>query len=304
VAAEIPQSPIDSLVQPDSAAVLQAIFDVLPAWVFYKDKENRLIRVNQTFADVMQMTKEQLEGVSCFDLYPREEAKRYWQDDKEVMASGTPKAKIVESVTLADGLHWVQTEKIPLCGPDGEAIGIIGFSVDITERKLMEDRMRDLATTDDLTGLSNRRGFFVRAEDSLRLALRTHKSCALIVVDVDNLKCINDAFGHAGGDEAILATADVLRQVFRKSDVIARLGGDEFAILAFDVNAETAVDAISRRIVAQVDALNRGDARAFPLSVSYGAALSTPADRTPIAELILQADQAMYAQKRSKGTAL
>lgn len=126
----------------------RTILDSVPAWIFYKDKENRFLRVNKAFADIMQMSEKELEGKSIFDLYPKDQAMNYWADDKEVISSGKPKTNIVEFVDTKKGRLWVRTDKVPYKNEAGEIIGIIGFSVDITERKLAEEaigkKMRDL----------------------------------------------------------------------------------------------------------------------------------------------------------------
>lgn len=110
----------------------QVILDAVRAWIFYKDKDNRFLRVNKAFCDAMSMAREQLEGTSLFDLYPKEQAEQFWKDDKEVIASGKPKMGIVESMQSPEGLKWVQTDKIPYRNAEGTIIGVIGFSVDIT----------------------------------------------------------------------------------------------------------------------------------------------------------------------------
>ncbi len=116
----------------------QILLDNLPAWVFYKDTENRLIRVNKTFADVMGMSVEQLESTSLFDIFPKEEAEAYWKDDKEVIASGKSKVNIIEQMESSKGTLWVQTDKIPFRDTEGNIVGLIGFSIDITDRKQAE----------------------------------------------------------------------------------------------------------------------------------------------------------------------
>jgi len=118
---------------------LQILFDSVPAWVFYKDDQNRFVKVNKAFCEAQHKTKEQIEGKSAFDMFPDEQAKAYWEDDKEVMASGVPKLGIVERADSAAGSRWVQTDKIPYRDGQGAIIGIIGFAIDITERKSAEE---------------------------------------------------------------------------------------------------------------------------------------------------------------------
>ena len=122
--------------------ILQEIFDSVPAWIFYKDAENRFIRVNRAFCEAMRMLREELEGKSLFDLYPKEDAEAYWRDDKEVMVSGKAKRNTIESMKYQKETRCVQTDKIPYRNVYGNIVGIIGFSIDITARKNAEDALR------------------------------------------------------------------------------------------------------------------------------------------------------------------
>lgn len=121
---------------------LQILLDNIPAWVFFKDTENRFIRVNKTFANAMGTSIEQLERKSLFDLFPIEQAEVYWKDDKEVFTSGKPKINIIEQMESPNGNIWVQTDKIPYRNLQGEIAGIIGFAIDITARKAAEDKIQ------------------------------------------------------------------------------------------------------------------------------------------------------------------
>lgn len=118
---------------------IQIIFDSIPAWIFFKDKENKFIQVNKSFCEAMGVTKEQLEGKSLFDFFPKEQADVYWKDDKEVIASGKGKTDIIEPLHTSQGMLWVKTDKIPFRDTKGDIIGVIGFSIDITAEKKFED---------------------------------------------------------------------------------------------------------------------------------------------------------------------
>ena len=122
---------------------LQVILDSVPAMVFYKDTENHFVRTNNAFEKTMKLTKEELEGKSLFDIYSLEIAEKYWSDDKQVIATRKPRLGIIEPMETSEGLKWVQTDKIPLINEQGKIIGIIGLSVDITERKKAEEELRE-----------------------------------------------------------------------------------------------------------------------------------------------------------------
>jgi PAS domain S-box-containing protein len=120
---------------------LQIILDSSPILIFYKDLENRFVRVNKTLADLAGLPRKAIEGKEVSEIFPVQ-VKDYWKDDKEVIASGMPKVGIAEPIGLAAGTRWLQTDKIPYRDKDGRVIGIIGFSVDITERKQAEEALQ------------------------------------------------------------------------------------------------------------------------------------------------------------------
>jgi len=115
------------------------IFDSIPAWIFYKNKENKFIRVNKSFCEALGKTKEELENKSLFDIYSKEEAQAYWKDDLEVINTGKAKIGIIESTITSKGQRWVKTDKIPYYDEQKNIIGVIGFAIDITERVTAEE---------------------------------------------------------------------------------------------------------------------------------------------------------------------
>ncbi|MFA6407255.1 MAG: PAS domain S-box protein [Candidatus Paceibacterota bacterium] len=119
---------------------LRDILDALPAWVFFKDRENRFVRVNKSFCDAMKMTHEQLEGKSLFELYPKEQADKFWEDDKEVIKSESAKWHIIEPIESPQGKIWLDTSKIPYRNERGDILGVVGFSIDITHERNMKEK--------------------------------------------------------------------------------------------------------------------------------------------------------------------
>ena len=165
-------------------------------------------------------------------------------------------------------------------------------------RKLSAE-MERLALTDELTGLRNRRGFLLLAEQGLRVAQRSRAKYLLVFVDLDGLKHVNDTQGHKAGDSLIVDAARVLTRVFRASDVIARLGGDEFAVLALVENSDTSV-AVSKRLQSSIDEFNRQGGRTPQLSMSFGIEELSSESDVSLEVLISRADRAMYEQKREE----
>ena len=159
--------------------------------------------------------------------------------------------------------------------------------------------MEQLALTDELTGLRNRRGFLVLADQALRMARRTRSKCALVFVDLDGLKRVNDTRGHAAGDALIADAARVLGSVFRESDVVGRVGGDEFAVLAL-LDEHDGATAVSARLQSEIDRFNAELVPTLRVAMSIGIEEINCAAETPLDVLLSRADRAMYERKRRR----
>ena len=163
-------------------------------------------------------------------------------------------------------------------------------------QSLLDREVRLLAVTDELTGLYNRRGFLASAMHQLKLAHRHSQGVLLLFFDIDNLKGINDAFGHREGDLAIIRAADALEKTFRDSDILARLGGDEFAVLASEASISNR-EAIVARMDRSLEKANAEESR-YKLSLSIGITRFDSETACSLGELMARADQDMYANKK------
>jgi len=198
-------------------------------------------------------------------------------------------------------LSWLASPE-----PDGT---IYAIARDVTEAKIAQtklsalaDELRQLAVVDELTGLHNRRGFNILADQELARALRKREQCLFFFADVDGLKRINDELGHDAGDRAICAAAAVLRSAFRKSDIIARLGGDEFVILCTDGAPD------DRLLMERVEHLLRRYNSTEPLhphalAISIGSTTFDPVHQEPLDAILRRADKLMYEQKARRKAA-
>jgi diguanylate cyclase (GGDEF)-like protein len=214
-------------------------------------------------------------------------------------------------VTQASGIRFYVG--CPLKAPDGSKIGALclmdrhprslgpadrALLCDLADMASQELATLRLATTDDLTGLSNRRGFTALAQQALAMCQRAGQPACLLFFDIDGLKTVNDRFGHAAGDELIRGFAAVLLEVFRHSDVVARLGGDEFAVLmTYSAQAAEPVQQRLAQAVEQHNALRPADR---PIGFSAGSVAIPPESRRSVDEWLQEADALMYVRKREK----
>ena len=202
----------------------------------------------------------------------------------------------------------------PIAAPDGSKLGTLCV-IDRQPRLLSESAvavLRDLADmvegevalahtalTDDLTGLTNRRGFALFGDTVLGICGRQGAPVTLVYADLDDLKWINDTFGHREGDRAIRSAAELLASTFRSSDVVARVGGDEFCVL---LTAVRSADVPIARLSQRLDDRNRAPEARYPIVFSVGRAVFDPGAPVSLAELVYAADAAMYEEKARKRT--
>jgi two-component system, cell cycle response regulator len=194
-------------------------------------------------------------------------------------------------------------EIFPPSDLSGEFLGLMGELLARTahqalKQHVIQEELRNLALTDELTGLHNRRGFFALAAQQLKFARRNGQHALLFFADVNGLKQVNDRLGHSEGDSAIQRTARALARTFRDSDILARLGGDEFAILANDAGPHSQED-ICRRLKENLQCEGLREPR-YSLSLSIGAARFDPQNPVSLDELLSRADRVMYQAKRSR----
>jgi diguanylate cyclase (GGDEF)-like protein len=167
------------------------------------------------------------------------------------------------------------------------------------DRERVLEELRTLSISDELTGLYNRRGFYVLAEQQIKIARRAGRGMLLASADLDGLKGINDDFGHHEGDRALVDAAQILRESFRESDIIARMGGDEFVILMTEKH-EISAQVLLGRVSRNLEAYNRKVTRPYPFSISVGIASFDPKEPISLNELLVRADKSMYETKNSR----
>jgi diguanylate cyclase (GGDEF)-like protein/PAS domain S-box-containing protein len=275
---------------------LQAALDTLPTPLFVKDRDCRYIACNRAFEDYLGLPRTRILGATVHDISPPEFATIYQEADRALLAAGG--TQVYEAkVRYADGsARDVLFHKAVFRDPWGEADGIAGAMLDISERKQLEQRLETLAATDFLTGAFNLRSFYALAGREQARVTRGAAPFSIIVMDIDRFKDINDRLGHAAGDEALRLIVAAARDQLREQDVFARAGGDEFRILLPETGVEGAcqVGERIRQAVAEIEVAGLFDT--LRLGISVGTAEFRPGEDT-LDSLVVRADMALYRAK-------
>lgn len=275
--------------------LLSVVLENVDAFVYMKDRDRRYRYVNGRTAELYRMKAEDIVGRNAEDLLPRETTMNTSILDRQVFQSGE-KASGEELIQAPDGreMHCWST-KIPLFR-NGEIDGLIGFSTDITELVKLKNQFYELARIDTLTGVLTRRFLLDHAETILKRTQRRNGRMALLMIDLDRFKEINDTYGHAFGDAYLVAVVEACRTTLRDGDLMGRLGGDEFVIVLDDID-DTGLRAVAARFRNAVRAgvVSAPDGTTLHPSISVGTAISDPA--STVDSLLVAADAALYREK-------
>ena len=268
-------------------------------YFFYKhDLEGVFTYLSPSFSSVFGYDVEYgMKNFSSF-LSDHKDNKRVSEYTNLAKKGETPPAYEIEVIDQNGERHRLEIFETPLYDEQRNCIGVEGLAHDITELKKIQDRLNWLSYYDDLTGLANRRLFKERLEQLITLSHRNKQSMALLFLDLDRFKMINDNLGHAVGDDALKETANRLRGQLRDSDVSARMGGDEFTLILPDTDAKAAENVVHKVIdsLSAPYALGGGE---LILGASVGIAIY-PQNSTNADELLQLADIAMYHAKETK----
>lgn len=234
---EIVQERTKGLLQ--SEAKLNTILDSVEAYIYIKDAQYRYLYANKKTCDLFGVAIGELIGHEDHEFFDEKTAKNIRKVDSEVIEYAR---KVTLEETNTDKQTGISTTylstKMPLSNDDGSIYALCGISTDITERKKTEELIKELAFHDALTHLPNRRMFDERFTFLLAHAKRSHQWGALLVIDLDNFKPLNDAFGHKAGDLLLTDVAARLNACVRQSDIVAWFGGDEFIVALSDLGKD------------------------------------------------------------------
>jgi diguanylate cyclase (GGDEF)-like protein len=171
------------------------------------------------------------------------------------------------------------------------------LQAEIVERKKLEEKLRTASITDELTGLLNRRGFLIIAQKQVDIAKRAKRNFSILYMDLNEMKKINDEFGHKEGDQALLDIATILKKTYRASDSIARMGGDEFIVLITEPHSSTIEKTVAQHIQDNLRIHNQQTEKGYRLAVSMGMVHYDPERPCSLEELLARADELMYEHK-------
>ena len=277
----------------------RALYERTLHCIYVHDFDGNFLEANETVLNLLGYTGDEVRSINVMSLIDKNQLPLASRTIKEIRERGSQSSPRQFKLRKKNGEHvWLETDAC-LIYRNEKPYAIQGIALDITGRKQLEQQLRKLSLIDSLTGLYNRRGFFTHAEHQMKIARRKKNRLTLVFADVDDLKSINDTWGHGEGDKALVETAAFLKTVFRESDVIARVGGDEFVVLALENSGRDAASGLVR-LSENLEAYNASRNNVAPLSISTGAACYQPDQPCSIDELLARADKLMYKQKGEK----
>jgi diguanylate cyclase (GGDEF)-like protein/PAS domain S-box-containing protein len=281
----------------ESLSLLETLQSSAPVGLAFVDRDFRQVRINEAFAATSGIPVEQQLGRTVAEVLPEP-----WPElepvYRRVLETGEAVVNHETSGELRGDPGHVHTSLTSLYPVrlEGEIIGIGVVVVDITERKAMELELKCLSEHDPLTGLYNRRQLFIELERTLRYTARYRHNSAVLMLDVDNFKWINDSHGHAAGDQLLKSIAQVLAGRLRATDIVARVGGDEFAVILPEATSDQAIT-----VALQLRAVLRERTSGPPVHVSIGIAPFGHSEQRTADEILTAADMAMYRAKATGG---
>jgi diguanylate cyclase (GGDEF)-like protein/PAS domain S-box-containing protein len=278
-----------------SLSFLQSMLDSIPNPVFYKAADGKYLGCNKMFENYIGLSKEELCGKTVRDITTHDWKFQCARTDMQVLGTGTLKP-YETVVTMPDGSNRnVIFSKALLKGAEGTPEAIVGTIQDITERKKAEEKIQRLAYYDTLTGLPNRQLLLDRIKIMVEHARRNEENFAVLFIDVDRFKNINDTLGHTTGDQLLINIANILKSNVRSCDTVARLGGDEFVIVLTNVD-DTTVSQVAGKLMNMLSRPQFVNSHEIFTSLSIGISMF-PVDAQDGETLLKNADMAMYQAK-------
>ncbi|TSE35668.1 sensor domain-containing protein [Tepidimonas charontis] len=285
--------------QQQALALADQVFNHTQEAILVTDLQQRIVRVNDAFTRLTGYTADEVLGRTPAVLASGRHDRAFFRDLWQALHSqGFWSGEIWNR--RRDGslmANWMSISAVR--GPGGSVEAYVGLFHDITARKANEAELRRAALFDPLTGLGNRVLLQDRLEQALARSQRNGTHLAVVMLDLDGFKPVNDTYGHAAGDRLLVALAQRLRQCTREVDTVARLGGDEFVLVLPDLARPTDVEPLLERILHAAATPFDDEAGTLRVSASIGVTFYPQTPAVDAATLLQQADHAMYAAKRA-----
>ena len=261
--------------------------------------DGRWLKVNQSLCESVGYPEDELLTKTFQDITHPDDLEKDLDHVRRLIEDEIPYYHIEKRYFHRDGyLVWVLLCVSMVRDAKGYPLYFVSQIEDITERKLLEEKLQTALITDELTGILNRRGFLQRSDETLWSAPRRGETALLILVKLDDMKRINDTVGHKAGDAIITDVGRMLQNTFRDKDVIGRIGGVEFAILATGI--EKSVNGLITYLEDAASTFDKSDGRGCSVSLSIGTALSRPNEARCLEEMIARANETMMGKKQGK----
>ena len=271
----------------------EATFNSMIDLVSVQDKGAKVVKVNKAYVDVLRIKPEEIIGKRCYELFPGAKNSRLICPHKKVLR--TKKSAVTRFFEPQLGIYF-EASTSPILNQKSEVIGTVCVVKDITERQKKEEQLYYMATHDGPTGLPNRSLFNDHLLLALHRAHRNHQKLAIMLIDMDRFKDVNDTLGHKVGDKLLRAIADRFKSCLRKSDIIARMGGDEFLLFLSPINQTEDAYTAAQKILTASQKPFVVDGREITITPSIGIAIY-PTNGKDIDSLVKNADIAMYNAK-------
>ena len=276
---------------------LDSLINSVPHMIWFKDRAGAHMKVNKFFCKIVNKTMDQIRGRGHYyiwDLTPDEYAKGEFicMESEYVVMDKRETCIFDEDVKIGDEMRKLKTYKSPLFDIDGSVMGTVGVAMDVTQELLYKETIIKNANTDFLTGLYNRR-YVYEYIDKIE-----EKHITVFGIDLNSFKSINDIYGHAEGDHALVLTAEVLQKCMSEH-LVARVGGDEFMVVVFGELTEQEIEETKKLIEEQLDSAYIKEENLKAISASVGAA-HTDKGKDGFDALVGEADSIMYDEKEKK----
>lgn len=282
----------------EHAQSFHKVLDLIPVPLFVKDRQGKYLTCNKAYEQISGKCRYEMIGKTVYDLWPQSQADMFAAKDKDLF-DNPGQQKYEADISDSFGKKCiVQFDKVTFQNESGEIIGLLGAIFDITERKIMEEKLKFLSNHDPLTELPNRRQLVPDFQYESERANRYNRNLALYYMDLNKFKKVNDELGHDVGDALLQFVAEKIKKLLRKNEVIYRVGGDEFCILVPEFDSREELIILAQRVIKGISDIEHFGGMEICIGCSIGIAIF-PDDGLSLSDITVSADKAMFTAKKS-----